>query len=320
MRSDHQESPLDVLVTAPMPLEATGSSHSRLKLHRLWEMSEADISAVGDSVRGVATIAHYGRLDAGFMNRFPKLEIISSFGVRYDNAVDVAEARRRGLVVTNTPDLMNDEVADFIVGLLIATVRRFGDAERFVRRGDWASGAYPLTSSLRGRKIGIAGLGKIGARVARRLSGFDLDISYFARRERNDVPYRFFDDLAEMARHTDVLILCLPGNADTKHIVTREVLASLGKEGVVINAARGSLVSDELLAAVLRDGTISAAGLDVFENEPCIPAALLESERALLLPHIASASEFTRKAMGQLVLDNLGSYLAGHGALTPVPN
>lgn len=318
MTSTQRPGAADIVVTAPMPLELNGETHSILKLHWLWEMSKADIDAVRERVRGVATTAHFGKLDASFMDRFPNLAIISSFGVRYDNAVDTGEARRRGIMVTNTPDLMNDEVADFIVGLLISTVRRFADAERHLRSGRWISAPYALTSSLRGRKVGIVGFGKVGSKVARRLAGFDVEICYFARQKRHDAPYRFYGDLVEMALHTDVLILCLPASTETKHIITKDVLVALGSEGVVINAARGDLISEEVIAAALRDNTILAAGLDVFEREPGVHPGLMGCDRVVLLPHIASASRFARKAMGQLVLNNLSAFLSGYGALTPI--
>lgn len=308
----------DILVTAPIPEKSLEAAEDSLTLHRLWRMSESEQDHVGPAIRGIATIAHYGRIDSTVLDRFPNVEIISSFGVRYDNSVDVAEAGRRGIVITNTPDLMTDEVADFIVGLLIATLRRFSHAERFVREGRWSEGAYPLTSSLRGRRVGIAGLGKIGKAVATRLEAFGVPIAYTGRRRQADVSYPYFEDIVDLARSSDVLILSLPADPSTRHIVNADVLSALGPDGVLINAARGSLVDEVALAAALLSGRILAAGLDVFENEPRIPADLASCDRALLLPHIASASHGTRLAMGDLVMRNLQSWFGGHGALTPV--
>lgn len=254
------------------------------------------------------------------MARLPNLQIIGNFGVGYD-AVDVAAAARRGIVVTNTPDVLNDEMADLTIGLLLATIRQIPRAERHLRTGKWAAGkSFPLGPSLRNRHIGIVGMGRIGQTIARRLEGFDLPICIVARRPRPELS-RFTQhaSLLELARAVDILIVVVPGGAATHHLIDAEVLAALGANGVLINVARGSVVDEDALIAALRDGTIAAAGLDVFAREPHVPEALREMEHVVLLPHIGTSTTHCRALMGQLVVDNITSWFDGKGALTPVP-
>ena len=268
------------------------------------------------TVRGMAAST---RIDAGFIDALPKLEVIANFGVGYD-AVDAAHAASRGVVVTNTPDVLTDEVADTTIGLLLNTLRELPRAERHLREGRWArEGNYPLTRlTLRGRKVGIYGLGRIGLAIARRLEGFGVDIAYHSRNRRDDVPYAYAPTLKELAESVDTLIVIVPGGAATEKAVDAEVLAALGADGVVINVGRGSTVDCDALVAALKDGTIAAAGLDVFPDEPNVPEALLALPNACLLPHVASASEHTRRAMADLVVDNLVAWFREGQALTPV--
>ncbi len=269
------------------------------------------------AIRGVACVD--GTVDAGLIAALPKLEIAANFGVGYDN-VDVAAAAARGIVVTNTPDVLTDETADTALGLLLMTVRELSAAERYLRAGRWqAEGAYPLTAgTLRGRSVGIAGLGRIGLAVARRLEGFGVPISYHTRRPR-DVPYRHVGDLTDLARQVDTLISLLPGGAATRHLIGDEVFEALGPTGVFVNIGRGSTVDEAALIRALRDGTIHAAGLDVFEHEPHVPAALIDLPNAVLLPHVGSASVPTRDAMGDLMARNLIAWFNDGRPLTPVP-
>ncbi len=253
------------------------------------------------------------------MTRLPKLELIANFTVGYDS-VDVAAAARRGIVVTNTPDVLNGEMGDFTIGLLLATIRRIPGAERHLRAGRWAQGeSFPLGTSLRGRHIGIAGMGRIGQVIARRLEGFDLPVSIHARRPRPELS-RFpqYASVLELARAVDTLIVVVPGSPTTRHLIDAEVLAALGPTGVLINVARGSVVDEDALIAALRDGAICAAGLDVFAREPHVPEALLQMDQVVLLPHVGTATFHTRALMGQLVVDNVVSWFDGKGALTPV--
>ena len=269
------------------------------------------------SVRGIASATV---IDADFIDALPNLEIIANFGVGYD-VVDAAHAGRRGVMVTNTPDVLTEEVADTAVGLLINTVRELPKAEAWLRAGRWVKdGPYPLTPmSLRGRRVGIFGLGRIGLAVARRLEAFNLSIAYHNRRPVEGVSYAYYPTLIELAAAVDTLISVAPGGAATEKAVNRAVLEALGPDGVFINIGRGSTVDEEALAAALADGTIRAAGLDVFANEPRVPQALIDLPNATLLPHVGSASMHTRKAMADLVVDNLDAWFSTGRPLTPVP-
>lgn len=267
-------------------------------------------------IRGIAAMAH---IDAAFIDALPNLEIIANFGVGYDS-VDAAHAGRKGVVVTNTPDVLTEEVADTAVGLLINAVRELPKAEGWLRAGKWKSaGPYPFTrGTLRERTVGIFGMGRIGLAIARRLEAFGLPIAYHNRRRVEGVDYAYHASLLELARNVDTLICVAPGGAATEKAVDAEVLAALGPRGVFVNIGRGSTVDEEALAAALANGTILAAGLDVFADEPNVPEALLKAENASLLPHVGSASQHTRRAMADLMADNLESWFSGKGALTPV--
>ncbi|MGY2735107.1 NAD(P)-dependent oxidoreductase [Sphingomonas sp. UYP23] len=228
-------------------------------------------------------------------------------------------AAARGIVVTNTPGVLDAEVADFAIGLLLATIRRLPQADRFLRAGQWPDGAFALSPTLRGRTVGILGLGGIGKQIARRLEGFDVAIAYHGRTKQAGVRYPWYPSPMELAQACDTLIAIVPGGAATRHIVNAEVLAALGANGVLINVARGSVVDEGALIAALQDRTILAAGLDVYEDEPHVPPALLDLPNAVVMPHIASASEATRSAMARLVADNLIAWFADGRPLTAVP-
>jgi lactate dehydrogenase-like 2-hydroxyacid dehydrogenase len=310
----------DILMPVSMLASTVEAIDEAFVLHRLWEHPdrEAYLREIGSRIRGIATSTMGGRMDSAFLDHVPNVEIISSFGVGYDN-VDVTEAARRGIVVTNTPDVLNDEVADLTIGLLLATLRRIPQADRYLRAGRWLDAPFPLSATLRVRKVGIIGLGRIGKAIARRLEGFDVEIAYHGRSKQEGVAYSYYPSLAEMAEASDVLIAITPGGAATRHLINAEILKALGPKGVLINVARGSVVDEQALIEALKSGAILAAGLDVFADEPRVPQELIEMDQVVLLPHIASASVHTRKAMGQLVVDNLTSWFAGKGPLTPVP-
>jgi lactate dehydrogenase-like 2-hydroxyacid dehydrogenase len=311
----------DLLLVGPSkPLLATGLEPT-FTVHRLIEAEdrEALLSRVAGQVRAMAVTYTNQRIDAAFMQRFPKLELVSSFGVGYDH-VDAGWAGRHGIIVTNTPDVLNEEVADTTLGLLLCTVRELPQADRFLRAGKWEQGPYPLTpATLRDRTMGIVGMGRIGQAIARRLEAFRVPIVYHSRRPQADVPYKHFPVLVDMARAVDVLIVIVPGGAETRNMINAEVLHALGPTGILINVARGSVVDEPALIAALRDKKIFAAGLDVFANEPKVPKELTDMENVVLFPHLGSASLYTRAAMDKLVLDNLLSWAAGDGPLTPVP-
>ena len=207
------------------------------------------------------------------MSRLPKLEIVASFGVGYDH-IDAAWAGQHGVVVTHTPGVLDEDVADIAIALTLAATRRLPQAERYLREGRWPSGAYRLTASLRGRTMGILGLGRIGAAIARRAEAFGLEIAYHGRHKQDGVAYPYYETPIALAEACDILVIAAPGGPATRHIVDSRVLAALGADGVLVNIARGTLVDERALAAALRDGTILAAGLDVYEKEPNVPAEL----------------------------------------------
>lgn len=268
-------------------------------------------------IRGLAAAT---AISADFIDSLPNLEVIANFGVGYD-AIDAGHAATRQVMVTNTPDVLSEEVADTTVGLLLNTVRELPKAEAYLRAGKWESdGAYPLTSlSLRGRTVGIFGLGRIGLAIARRLEAFGLPIHYHTRNKRSDVAYTWHARLVDLASAVDTLVVIVPGGAATEKAVNTEVLDALGPQGVLISVGRGSTTDEPALIAALTDRRIAAAGLDVFAHEPHVPQALMDLPNACLLPHVASASVSTRNAMADLVVDNLEAWLAGRPALTPVP-
>lgn len=307
-----------VLMPARMPDHVLESLERQFKLHKGWEAPDLAtlVGEIGSTIRGVALGGHT-RVDAAFMNMLPKLEIVSSFGVGYDY-IDAREAGRRGVMVTNTPDVLTDEVADLTVGLLLATIRKLPQVDRYLREGRWLEKPYPLSPTLRGRKIGILGLGRIGRAVARRLEGFGVEIAYHGRSRQPGVPYAYYPTLVELATAVDVLISVAPGGAETDNIVNAEVLGALGPDGIFVNVGRGSVVDEPALVEALRSKTILSAGLDVFADEPRVPQALIDMDHVVLLPHVGSASVETRRAMGQLVVDNLVSWFDGKGPLTPV--
>ena len=309
----------DILMTAPMMPIVIETLDKAVTLHRLWEQTdkEAFLKEFGPRIRGVATSTLFGRVDASLLDRLPNVEIVSSFGVGYDN-VDAAEAAKRNIVVTNTPGVLDDEVADLTLGLLLATLRKIPQADRYLREGQWLRASFPLSATLRERKIGIVGLGRIGKAIARRLSGFDVSIAYHGRTQQDDVAYSYYPTVTGLAEACDVLIVITPGGASTRHLIDADVLKALGPTGVLINVARGTVVDEQALIHALKSGTILSAGLDVYEDEPRVPQELIDLEHVVLLPHIASASVHTRNAMGKLVADNLISWFDGKGPLTPV--
>jgi lactate dehydrogenase-like 2-hydroxyacid dehydrogenase len=277
----------------------------------------AIVAAFGDRIRGIATRGR-AKTDAALIGRLPKLEIIANFGVGYDS-IDLSAARARGIVVTNTPDVLNEEVADFTVGLLLATIRELPQADRFLRGGKWTGGAYPLTETLRDRTIGVIGMGRIGQAIARRIAAFGVPVVYHSRKPQAGVDYRYYPDLKTMAGEVDTLIAIVPGGAATRHMIDAGILAALGPRGILINVSRGSVVDQDALIDALTKRSIHGAGLDVYADEPNVPAALIALPNVVLMPHVGSGTHYTRAAMGNLVVNNLRSWFAGKGPVTPVP-
>lgn len=292
------------------------------KVHKVGHQNEIDdplLARLAPHLRFVAVAGHPGGIDGALMQKLPKLEIVASFGVGYDN-VDSKHAAAHGIVVANTPDVLNEEVADTALGLLLCTVREFPQIDRYVRAGQWPKhGDYRLTASLRDRTVGMVGLGRIGKAITRRLDAMRVPVVYHTRRPQPDVPYRHYPDLLAMARDADVLMVIIPGGAATRNLINAQVLEALGPNGILINMARGSVVDEPALIAALRDGKILAAGLDVFVDEPNVPRELIAMDQVVLLSHVGSASVHTRRAMEQLVVDNLVAWKDGKPPLTPVP-
>jgi lactate dehydrogenase-like 2-hydroxyacid dehydrogenase len=311
----------EVLMLAPKQAILEGLEKA-FTVHKLWEAPEREafLGAIAPRVRAIAsTGGPVPRIDAALMSRLPDLEIVSSFGVGYDH-VDSRWAGAHGIVVTNTPDVLTEEVADTALGLLLCTVREFPQAERYLRAGKWVEKNYPLTpATLRDRTVGMVGLGRIGKAIARRLDAMQVPVVYHARHAQPDVPYRHYGNLIDMARDADVLLVVTPGGTETKNLIDAKVLEALGPNGILLNMARGSVVDEPALIEALREKKILAAGLDVFVNEPEVPSELIEMEQVVLFPHLGSASVHTRRAMDQLVVDNLIAWGAGKPPLTPVP-
>lgn len=314
--------------SATLPLlvmvRTTPQDHALRRLEKLFHVvciDRPDPALIDETIRGtVRGVASFAGFNATLIDGLPKLEIIALFGVGYD-MVSAAYAGTRHVMVTNTPDVLTEEVADTAVGLLINTIRELPRAETWLRTGRWArDGVYRLSPlTLRDRSIGIHGLGRIGLAIARRLEAFGLPVAYHNRRPVPGVGYRYYPTLLELAAAVDTLISVVPGGPATEKVVNAEVLAALGTNGVFVNIGRGNTVDEPALAEALSNGTIAAAGLDVYADEPNVPQALLDAPNATLLPHVGSASAATRRAMADLVVDNLAAWFATGRPLTPVP-
>jgi lactate dehydrogenase-like 2-hydroxyacid dehydrogenase len=308
----------DLLVTAPLPdflyepLKRDYRCHDYHQSRHKPGLLAAEGARIRGLVQGGGTVTPTTLLDA-----LPKLEIISVFGVGYDG-VPVDYCRQRGLKVTNTPDVLTDDVADVAVGLVLMTGRGFGRLERFTRAGEWKRRGPELTTKLGGRIAGILGLGRIGKAIAQRLSAMGMSIAYTGRKPQ-DVPYRFVPDLKALAAESDFLIVACPGGPATRNLVDAGVLAALGSKGTIVNIARGSIIDEPALVAALQNGTIKAAGLDVFADEPNVPEPLLSMDNVVLLPHVGSATRETRQAMGDLCKANLDAWFGQGMTLTLIP-
>jgi lactate dehydrogenase-like 2-hydroxyacid dehydrogenase len=312
----------DVLFIGPPRTHLLGELAKTFTVHQAASQAEAGdalVARLAPQLKYVAVGGHPGSIGGELMQKLPRLEIVSSFGVGYDN-VDTKYAGAHGITVTNTPDVLNEEVADTALGLLLSTVRQLPQIDRYVRAGRWAAnGDYALTQSLRDRTVGMVGLGRIGKAIARRLDAMRVPVVYHTRRAQADVPYRHYPSLVDMARDADVLLVITPGGAATRNLINAEVLAALGPNGILVNMSRGSVVDEPALIKALQQSTILTVGLDVYADEPHVPAELIAMDHVVLFPHVGSASIHTRRAMEQLVVDNLAAWNAGKPPLTPVP-
>lgn len=307
-----------ILMIGPLMTSVQEALARDYDLLRYWEAPDKDalLAAEGAAIKGIATDGHLGASGA-LMGRLPNLEVIVCQGVGYD-AIDLEAARTRGIGVSNTPGVLSDAVAELALGMMIGLCRRIPQCDQYVREGHWLQAHYPLTAELADAHVGVLGLGRIGKEIAARCSAFKMQISYHGRSQQKDQPYRYYANLVDMARDVDWLVVIVPGSAETQGLVSREVLEALGPQGCLVNVARGSLVDETALVALLTSGNLGGAALDVFAQEPKVPEALFALDNVLLLPHVGSATVKTRRAMGQLVIDNLAAHFAGRPLLTPV--
>jgi lactate dehydrogenase-like 2-hydroxyacid dehydrogenase len=309
----------DVLLLGPLKPVVVNGLEAGCTLHKVAGAPDRDtfMSAHTD-IRAIACSATTERVPGELMARFPKLQIVSSFGVGYDH-MDVKWAAEHGVILTNTPNVLTEEVADTALGLLLCTVREFPQAERYLRSGKWRERDYPLTkASLRSCTVGLVGMGAIGQAVARRLDAMQVPVVYHTRQERHELPYRHYASLLDMARDVDILLAIVPGGAGTRNMINAEVLDALGPDGILINMARGSVVDEVALTKALKEKRIMSAGLDVYAKEPDVPQDLIAMENVVLFPHVGSASVYTREKMDQLIVDNILAWAAGKPPLTPV--
>jgi len=305
----------EILQIAPMQASVETALHAAYAVHRWWDAPDrtALLTAIGPSLRAVATDGHFG-IPPEVLAAAPALEIVASYGVGYDN-IDTAACKARGIRVTNTPDVLNDAVAELALGLMLALCRRIPQADAFTRAGRWPSGSFGLTGELTGAHAGILGLGRIGKEIARRCQAMKMRVSYHGRNEQAYEPYTFYGSLEAMAADVDWLIVIAPGSAATRGLVSRPVLEALGPKGALVNVARGGLIDEPSLIALLVWGGLGGAALDVFADEPRVPPALLTLDNVVVSPHQGSATAKTRDAMGALVIRNL----AAHFADEPLP-
>lgn len=285
-------------------------------VHRAGDLDDI-LSTIGNEIEYLFFAGHSGG-DKALMDRLPALRAIANYGVGYD-AIDVTEAVSRGIVVSHTPNVLDDEVANTAVMLMLMVARNFSADEAYLRAGRWESdGPAPLSRSVKGATVGILGLGRIGKATAEKLGVFGVDVVYHGRRQQ-DVPYRYYDNLTRMAQDVDILISIAPGGAATHHLINTEVLEAIGPNGILVNIGRGSVVDEKAMIKALQDGRLGGAGLDVFEHEPHVPPELIALQNVTLLPHVGSATVETRQAMGDLAVDNLIAFHKDGKALTPVP-
>jgi lactate dehydrogenase-like 2-hydroxyacid dehydrogenase len=308
----------ELLITGPMYPPTLAELESTYNAHRLWtaENKDALIASVADKVTAVASSNPRG-IDAATIGKLPKLKVIAHFGVGYET-VDVDAASKRGVKVTNTPDVLTEEVADLAIGLALATLRRIPQGDKYVREGKWLKGAMPLAESFQGKTVGIVGMGRIGKAIARRCEAFGAKIAYQGPNQKRDLTWPYFADPVALGTASDVVIVACPGGDATKNLVSRAVIDAIGPKGYIVNIARGSIIDEPALLEALQQNRIAGAGLDVFVDEPRVPEAFFALDNVVLQPHVGSATHTTRKAMGQLVIDNLAAHFAGKPLVTPV--
>lgn len=306
-----------VLITQKLLPSCADAIVERFTAHHLLEQEDRDafLKRVGPDIRAIASGG--AGVNEQLMAALPNLEMISGFGVGYDG-VDVKAAKARGIRVTNTPSVLNDAMAEITLGLMISLARKIPQADRYVRDGKWKSGAFPFQTELTGKTVGIVGMGRIGKEIANRCVAMKMRVVYFGRNKQAHQPYIYYDNLEDMARDTDWLVVVTPGGAATRHLINRGVMEALGPDGSLVNVARGTVVDQSALIDMLQSGGLGGAALDVFDGEPNAPEALFALDNVVLSPHQGSATHQTRYAMGQLVVANLDAFFAGDPLLTQV--
>jgi lactate dehydrogenase-like 2-hydroxyacid dehydrogenase len=308
----------EIVITARGHAGTMAILQSEFTAHLLSEAPDRDgfLRQHAGAVRGLATFGPMP-VDGKLMDALPRLEIISNFGVGVD-AINLDDARKRNIIVTNTPDVLNEAVADTAIALVLNAVRKFPQSELYLRGGNWASrGPYPLTVDIGGKTLGVLGLGRIGEAIARRAIACGMQIRYH-NRNRKELPYPYDPDPVTLARNSDVLMVVTPASAETSRIINAKVLDALGPEGYLVNIARGSVVDEPVLLRYLQEKRIAGAGLDVFADEPRVPPEFFRLDNAVLFPHVGSATVETRKAMGDLQIENLRLHFAGKPVRTRV--
>ncbi len=310
-------SPIHVLSMGRLSPLFMPQLQAAFRIHVLTELTPEELAEVAPLVRGIAGSGE-SKVPADLMAQLPALELVSIMGVGYDG-VDVAAAKAQQVMVTHTPNVLNDDVADLAIGLMLSASRQLPAADRYVRAGLWPAGAMPLARKMSGARLGIVGMGRIGQAIAQRALAFNMTVAYTARSGKPELPFAFVPSLLALAEASDFLVLITPGGAATRRLIDAPVLKALGPKGFLVNVARGSVVDELALIEALENGTIAGAGLDVFEDEPRVPDRLLALQKVVLTPHIGSATAATRQAMADLAFNNLAAHFAGQPVLTPVP-
>ena len=307
----------NLLIMTEMPQYFVSLADKDFNTFKLWTKENEDhyLSEIKTEVDAIAVMGGY-KITPELMKGMPNLKIIACYGVGYD-AIDINCAKSLGIKVTNTPEVLNDEVADTAIALMLCVYKKIVAADNFARNNSWAKGEFPLTKKFTGTKLGIVGMGRIGKAIAKRAEAFDCEISYHSRNKK-DVKYKYYSDLNALAKDVDTLCVITPGGKETEKLINKEILSSLGKNGVLVNVARGSVIDQDELIHFLENNLILAAGLDVYINEPNIPSELINLENTVLLPHIASGTVETRNAMGQLVFDNIENYFQNKPLISEV--
>ncbi|GAV64466.1 2-Hacid_dh domain-containing protein/2-Hacid_dh_C domain-containing protein [Cephalotus follicularis] len=309
---------IGVLMVCPSSTYLEQELSKRFSLYKFWTFSDKTqfVKTHSNSIRAIVGAAAAGA-DAALIDSLPKLEIVASFSVGLDK-VDLIKCKDKGIRVTNTPDVLTDDVADLAIGLILAVLRRLCECDRYVRSGKWKKGDFKLTTKFTGKTVGIIGLGRIGIGIAKRAEAFSCPISYYSRTEKPELKYKYYSNVLDLASNCDILVVACPLTAETHHIINREVIDALGPKGVLINIGRGPHVDEVELVSALLEGRLGGAGLDVFEHEPNVPEELFGLENVVLLPHVGSGTVETRKSMADIVIGNLEAHFLKKPLLTPV--